>query len=139
MTYKITVTGAKEKFQDWIANRGGILVWPNVNLSDPGKGPMFTPARHDDGSDGSKDKPHWSVGDPTLVTSIDEFEFVTLREYKRFHVGVRRGDGLSIVLTDAAKRRLDRELAKASKDHGDAFYEFDYGDERNCVILVPAP
>lgn len=136
--YKITVPGAKERFQDWIANRGGVLAWPNVNLSNAGRDPMFTPATTSTGEDGRKHKPHWSVGDPSLVTSIDEFEFVTLREYKRFHVGTQRGDGLSFVLTDAASRRLKRELAKAAEQHGDSYYEFDYADHKNCVILVPA-
>jgi hypothetical protein len=138
MTYKITVPGAKEKFEQWIADRGGILVWPNENLSDPGKGPMFTPATTADGEDGTKSKPHWGVGKPILVKDIGEFEFQKIKELKRFHVAVRLGSqGMSYKLTEAAGRRLKKELAKATEKFGDSWYEFDYCDEKNCVIMVP--
>ena len=138
MTYKMTVPGAKEKFEDWIANRGGILVWPNENLSDPGKGPMFTPATTSDGKDGKECKPHWGVGKPILITDINEFEFQKIKELKRFHVAVRLGSqGMNYKLTDAATRRLNNELDKAKKKYGDSFYEFDYEDYKNCVIMIP--
>ena len=31
----VGVVGARPKFEDWIANRGGVQVWDNVNLSTP--------------------------------------------------------------------------------------------------------
>jgi hypothetical protein len=35
---KISALNAKEKFVDWIATRGGVQIWKNINLSDGRRG-----------------------------------------------------------------------------------------------------
>lgn len=133
ITYEMSVPGAQEKFAAWIKDRGGVAVWPNVNLSDPGKGPTFTPVV----TDGKPTpRPHWSVAsEPAeIVTNIDRFKFLTLKEVDRFHVAVRVGSqGTMLKLTDASSAKLRKRLDK----YGDgARYHFDF-DSQEAVIEVP--
>ena len=48
ITYEMSVPGARERVAAWIKDRGGVAIWPNINLSDAGKGPTFTPAVTDE-------------------------------------------------------------------------------------------
>jgi hypothetical protein len=50
---------------------------------------------------------------------------------KKVKIAIKRGDGLSLVLTDASSRRLREAIAKAGDD---AWYEFE-GDQ--ALIYVP--
>ena len=131
MPIRITAPNAKEKFTDWIANRGGVFQWLNVNLS--GGNDLFTPAKDDAGND--YPKPHWGVDNkPILITDISAFEFVKMVEVKRFRVALRRGaQGLSIKLTDASSRKLRNWLDKFGPN---SIYEFDYSVQE-AVILIP--
>jgi len=134
---EVTTPDVREKFEDWIANRGGIKVWENQNLSNPGAGPIFTPAFTEDGHD--YPYPKWSHTVGFLVTDIGRFRFVkSFKEVKRFHVGIRRSsNGLMMKVTDGGSRRIRRALAKANEQYGQgAFYEFDYWTQ-DAVILVP--
>jgi hypothetical protein len=45
--------------------------------------------------------------------------------------------GLSIKVTDGGTRRIRAAVAKAKEQYGDAWYEFDYGNYENAVILAP--
>lgn len=128
----VGVVGARAKFEDWIANRGGVQVWDNVNLSTPGKGPMFTPANDVDGT--PTVKPSWSVARGEVVTSIHRFAFVKAwKEVKRFHVAIRPGSqGMSFKLTDASSRRV----WKVADQNPGAHYRFDY-DTQECVFEMP--
>ena len=131
--YRVTAPGARARLEEWIRTRGGVLVWPNINMSNPDRGDIYTPALMANGQ--AAGKPHWSCGTPTLVTSMDCFEFVELVEVKRFHVGVRMGgQGMCLKLTDGATRRLRKECAKWPDSH----YEFDYMTQE-AVILAPKP
>lgn len=120
-------------FHDWILNRGGVAVWSSINLSNPGA-TWSTPANNTDGSPTTK--PTWQADSvPSMViTDPHEIAVITGKEVKRFHVGVKRGYGLSFVLTDAASRRV----RKAVEDAGEgSWYVFDY-DRQNAVIMAPS-
>ena len=66
---------------------------------------------------------------------IEEIEVATYKEVKRFHVATRVGDqGFSVKVSDGGTRRIHKEVAKAGEG---AFYEFDYGDYDNAVIVAP--
>lgn len=129
----VGVVGARAKFEDWIANRGGVQVWDNINLSNPWKGPMFTPANNTDGT--PTGKPSWSVAKAELVTDINRFAFVKAwTEVKRFHVAIRPGSqGLTMKLTDGSSRRVMRIMDKYPVG---TCYRFDY-DTQECVIEMP--
>ena len=129
----VGVVGARAKFEDWIANRGGVQVWDNVNLSDPGKGPMFTPALIA-GTDIPTGEFDWRHARGELVTDINRFEFVkSWKEIKRFHVAIRPGSqGLSFKLTDASSRRV----WKVADQNPGARYRFDYNTQE-CVFEMP--
>lgn len=128
----VGVVGVRPRFEDWIAGRGGVQVWDNVNLSDPGKGHMFTPVEAVDGT--LTDKPHWSVARGEVITDINRFEFVKAwTEIKRFHVAIRPGSqGLTMKLTDASSAKVRRYTEK----HPEAFYRFDY-ETQECVFEMP--
>jgi hypothetical protein len=130
--YEMTVPGSRERFATWIAERGGIAVWPCVNLSNL-TGPCFTPALTDGKPTG---KPGWQYGNATeTVTDLARFRFATgMKEVARFRVALRMGgNGMSMKLTDGASRRLNKRLEKAGDD---ARYRFDYATQE-AVIEVP--
>jgi hypothetical protein len=137
---EVTVPGVRAKFEDWIKTRGGILVWENVNLSNPGAGPMFTPVRDAEGKTNCKNSPpHWTHRFHETCTDIKDFKFVKeMCEVNRFRVAVRMGSqGLMVKLTDASTKKLHKALDKAKEKTGqDASYRFDY-DTQEAVIEVP--
>lgn len=114
---------------DWIHNRGGLAIWPSVNLSNPGAS-WTTPADR-------KDKPTWQAADEPerIITSVDDVVVSVDKEVKRFHVAVRHGSqGLSLKVSDGGSRRIRREVEKAGKG---AYHVFDYLDYNNAVIMAP--
>lgn len=116
-------------FWTWVRERGGVAVWPSVDLSNPVG--FSTPAL----TDGEPTrKPHWRCAEePTVFTDPEKIRVFGRKEVKRFHVGLRRGrQGFSIKLTDGATRRVERELAKAGEG---STYEFDY-DCQEAVIFA---
>jgi hypothetical protein len=129
---QVTAIGAREKMEDWIANRGGVQVWNNINMSNPGAGPMFTPANKQDGT--LMDKPSWSVERGEVIQNIQRFQFVkSWHEIKRFHVAIRRGSqGFSMKLTDGSTGKVRR----FQDNHPEASYRFDY-ETQECVFEVP--
>lgn len=136
---EICVPGARAKFETWIKDRGGVAVWKNVNLSNPGAGDSYTPALAVEGQGMRYPKPHWSVEFSKIITDINSFRFVKeMREIKRFHVAIRRSsNGLMFKCTDASSERIRREMSKASAKHGQNICrEFDY-ETQDCVLLLP--
>lgn len=125
------------KFANWIANRGGIAVWRSRDLSDPAF-VLYTPLKAADGT--KYGKPHWKVGEKPdeVITDPARIEVVTYREFKRFHVAVRRGaQGLSLKVSDGGTRRINSTLAKAEREgYENPVYQFDYSTQE-AVILVP--
>jgi hypothetical protein len=138
--YEVHVPGARAKFEDWIANRGGILVWENVDLSNPGAGNMFTPVRDAEGKPNDTNQPpNWTHRYKETCTKIKDFRFVKeMKEVKRFRVAVRMGtQGLMIKLTDGSTKKLHKALDKVKEETGqDAMYRFDYSTQE-AVIEVP--
>ena len=73
------------KFLEWIAKRGGVAVWPSVDLSDPGVS-MSSPALTPEGK--PTPKPHWKLAaEPSrVITSASEIDVVTWKEVKHEEV-----------------------------------------------------
>lgn len=121
------------KFKDWLANRGGLLIWQSVDLSDPGA-TMTSPYRGPDGE--VVTKPHWKMGDMPIrhITSIDDIEVCVDKEVKRFRVGVRRGSqGFTYKVTDGGSRKIRAAVEKAGVG---AYHVFDYMTQE-AVIMAP--
>jgi hypothetical protein len=141
---QVGVPGAREKFEKWIAERGGVQVWDNLNLSNSDAGQQFTPALTDGEVPGIDDahhkvqkaypQPHWSVGRGEVITDISRFRFVkSWKEVKRFRVGVRMGSQrMSLKVTDGGTRRI---RAACDKFPGSS-YHFDYSTQE-AVIEIP--
>jgi len=138
--YEVHVPGVRAKFEEWIAKRGGILVWENHNLSDPGAGNMYSPVRDPEGKLNDKNQPpKWTHRYLETCTDIKDFKFVKeMKEVKRLRVAVRMGaQGLMVKLTDGSTKKLNRALDKVKEETGqDAMYRFDY-DTQEAVIEVP--
>lgn len=157
MKHECDITNAP-KFADWIKNRGGVAVWKSINLSNLGAS-WSTPAwdvcpEHVKRNAGNTSecsmfcstdcpvchgtdqvphpKPTWQADDaPKIVTDPAEIEVYESVEVKRFHVAVRMAS-MMLKVSDGGSRKIRREVEKAGEG---AFYEFDYDDYNNCVIL----
>lgn len=124
------------KIHDWLLNRSGICIWRSVNLSNPGAS-WTSPARDADGKEVTK--PNWQCGSTPErhITKIEDVSVITAKEVKRFHVATRgSGNGLSIKVTDGGTRRIRAEVAKAERGGRKAWYEFEYFEHDNVVVLV---
>jgi len=134
---EVSVPGQRKDFEKWIAERGGVQVWSNAGLSNPGACLVFTPATTADGK--QYPKPHWSVIRGPVVEDIDSFRFVVKNvEVDRFKVKTARGpQELQVKLTKESTDRV-RNRCKAAKDRlqRSVYYEFDY-TSRECMISVP--
>jgi len=118
---------------EWMRSRGGVAIWDSIDLSNPGS--VTAPLLDEDGQ--TKGRPGWKYAETPsrVITDMNEIEIETCKEVKRFHVATRVGaQGFKIQVTDGGTRRIEREVEKVGKG---AFYEFDYGDYNNAVILVP--
>jgi hypothetical protein len=134
---EICVPDSKERFAEWIANRGGVIRWRNLNLSNPNAGDHYTPVRGPNGEGNQQSAPHWSVGFAEIITDLSRFRFVKeLKEVKRIKIAVRMGSqGLSLKLTDGSSNRLRKAMSKIQEQHKTVpCYHFE-GPE--AVIQVP--
>ena len=125
-----------EKIRTLIETRGGVHLWDCLDLSNASK-TWFTPAH--DATGQPTGKPHWSAGKILrTVTALDEVEVLTPKLIRRFHVGVKRGYGLTFVVTDAGTRRIHAAVENANlrRPDNDAWYEFDY-EQQDALIFVP--
>ena len=121
------------KFKDWFANRGGILVWSSVDLSDP-RASMTGPYRDPDGNVNTE-PPHWKLGrNPRHITDPAEVEVCVDKEVRRFRIATRMGSqGFMIKLTDHSSQKVRDAVAKAGTG---AHYVFDY-ETQEAVIMAP--
>lgn len=126
-----------EQVSSWIRTRGGVAVWPNLEIGNRG-GDGLTPALNEDGSPTPCPGWRYAKAPSRIVTDPVEVLVTPSRDVHSFRVGVRRGDGLSFVLTDGAKRNLQKALAKHSTPEAPAEYRFDY-EQQHAVIMVPLP
>jgi hypothetical protein len=125
-----------EQILGWLRTRGGIAIWPSVNMSDLGLS-WTTPAL----TDGKPTtKPTWQAGEtPEIITDPAQVLVSVDREVKRFHVAVRTGSqGLSLKVSDGGSRRIRKAVAAAGEG---AYHVFDYGTQEavimNSVTTVP--
>jgi len=132
---QVSDPGARLKFEGWVANRGGVIVWESADFQD--RPFIFTPAKKEN-SDEQYEKPYWAYRVREVVTDISRFDFVDLAEVKRFHIAVRLGsNGLMLKLTDASTRKVRNAVEKATEKYGrKALYGFDY-DTQEAVIWIP--
>jgi hypothetical protein len=153
---EVLTPGCREKFEDWIKNRGGVKVWRNIDLSSCGAGPIFTPATENKevvGADVNVEgqvpypKPSWRVDNGEVITDINRFRFVkSFKEFKRIRVALQRGSGFNFQLTDGSQRKVDRALDQAREKFDEAVYRKDGGlfdvepllkYERFIVVEIP--
>ena len=119
---------------DWIANRGGVAVWSNLDLRSAGS-KTFTPACTPEGK--PSERPGWQfaaepleiITDPAHVTAYTEHLF------KAFPVSLRRA-GMVMKLTDGAQRKLDREMKLCIEAHGNAHFRKGVLDDKPASIGV---
>lgn len=122
------------QIKEWLATRGGVFVWESVNLSNPGA-TCTTPATTVDGKPTLSPYYEYASTPKKHITSIDQCEVCIDKEVKRFKVGVRQcKNGLSLKVTDAGSCRIRKEVEQAGIG---AYYVFDYGAEKNCIIFAP--
>jgi hypothetical protein len=143
---EVYTPGCRATFEGWIQNRGGVKVWRNIDLSNCGAGPIFTPALQElevPQENGGVNmvpypKPSWRVDNGEVVTDISRFRFVKgFKEFKRIRVALRRGSGLNFCLTDGSQNKVDKALSEAGPE---AVYRKDGGlfdFERFIVVEVP--
>jgi hypothetical protein len=126
-----------ERVSSWIRTRGGVAVWPNLEIGGGG-GDGLTPALDEDGKPTACPGWRYAKAPSQIVTDPAEVLVTPSRDVCSFRVGVRRGDGLSFVLTDGAQRNVNKALAKYSTPEAPAQYYFDY-ERQHAVITVPLP
>lgn len=147
--FEVFTPGCREKFECWIATRGGVKAWRNIDLSNCGAGPIFTPAmqevevplEHGGLNMIPYPKPSWRVDNGEVVMDITRFRFVKgFKELKRIRVALKRSSGLNFCLTDGSQRKLDHALEKAREKYDDVVYRKDGGlfsEERYIVVEAP--
>ncbi len=121
------------KILDWLKTRGGLALWGSIDLSDLGAS-WTGPLNNADGTPSTK--PHWkSASTPyRIITDPAEVVVATMKEVKRFRVGIRLGSqGMTYKVTDGGTRRIRREVVKAGVG---ATHVFDY-ETQEAVILAP--
>lgn len=121
------------KMAEWLRTRGGLAIWPSVNLSNPSAS-WTTPANGPDGT--PTPKPTWEATDKPERIITDPNDVLVSRdiEVKRFRIGVRVGSqGMSLKVTDGGTRRIRRAVMNAGQG---AWYRFDYSTQE-AVILKP--
>jgi len=132
MTNHVCDESDAPRFAEWLRDRGGIAVWPSINLSNLSAS-WTTPFCNAAGI--AMTKPTWQAAShpDRIITDPHEVDVVTYREVKRFRVGVRSSDnGLSLKVTDGGSRRIRSAVSKV--DGG--IYRFDY-ETQEAVILAP--
>ena len=119
------------KLRDWLAYRGGIAVWPPLNLSNP-TGQWLTPA--------DAPRPTWQAAmEPVIITHAYDVGVYESMIFKVIKVALRRSsNGLSMKLTDGSQRKLDRAMAACKAAHGDAFFETGGLDPYPAVTVMYA-
>lgn len=115
MSEFLLIIGAEDapKIKQWI-EAGACYVWSSLDLGNLGR-QWITPVNQ---------RPHWAASlMPKVITDLAEVGVQSVELFKRFHIGVQRGPGLSWEVTDGGSRRIRAAEDKA----GDGSYHtFDY-------------
>lgn len=112
------------KIANWLATRGGILIWQSRDLGDPGKS-VTTPYLTADGK--LTDSPHWKFGGTPdrHIKSSDDVDVGTSRIVETFKVKLKGSRYGKITVNDAGTRKLESRLEHWRQETGkDAFYTF---------------
>jgi hypothetical protein len=118
------------KILGWMRDRGGICIWPSVNLSNP-NGSWTTPRLDEAGV--AVQKPTWQASNtPRVITDLGEVLVVRDVEVRRFRVGIRRAQ-FSFKVTDGGSRKIRSAVAKAGLG---AYHTFCY-ENQQAVIMKP--
>lgn len=116
MSSHITSPDNAPKLLDWFANRGGVAVWRNCNMSSQSLGQeVFTPATQADGS--AIKPPGWQYESKpkAIVQDPAVFTVQTWREVCRIKViPSRYGPPADPIAR--GRKKLDAAMAKAGKD-----------------------
>lgn len=80
--YDVLVAGERPKIEKWLAERQGVIVFRDQEISRHPRGDVFTPVIDADGNNNvdSGAKPHWAYGVHEVITDIARFRFV--KEWK---------------------------------------------------------
>ena len=119
-----------EKMREWIKNRGGIAVWRSIDFGAPGLS-WSTPRMQENGE--PTKRPTWQAEISPSRIIIDPKEVIVIlrKEVKRFRIAIRRGEGISLVLTLNSSKKVKAALAKYGEE---ASYHF---EDREAVITIP--
>ena len=118
-------------FARWMKTGGGVAVWGNVYLGEDTRWstPVLT-------NGVPTTKPNYkATNEPMdIITDAEEIEVLEYEEFKRIPLRLRVGSqGLSLKLTDADNRRVNKALAAAGVG---ATYDYDYFTQE-AVVLRP--
>lgn len=104
-----TTPANAHRLADWLVHRGGLVLWENHDLSNPG-GSVTCPYRDAQGN--VKGSPGWRYPEPGRHI-IDPAEVVveTPREVARLKVRLKQS-GMQLKLTDASSRKLRNLMAQ---------------------------
>jgi hypothetical protein len=133
----VTSQGNAGKVWDWLQNRDGILVWKSASLSDPSAS-CTTPFRDQEGK--QIESAGWKYDkNPEHITSADEVGVDIVRVLEEVPIKVRMGSqGMSLKITDASKRKMDRLRDKHQKGQAGEVWWTPSGDFLfpSCLICV---
>lgn len=130
--FTVCTLGCREKFENWIKARGGVVVWRSQEIGMR-RGDIFAPVNGPDGKEAPK--PHWAYAIQETVTDISRFKFaVRETEVGRCKIALKT-EGYktmfgffptALVLTDGSQRRVDKLQGKLEAQHGaDVTFHFD--------------
>lgn len=80
--YEVLATDSRPTFETWIAERQGVIVFRDQEISKYPRGDVFAPVIAKDGTNNvdSDARPHWAFGIHEVITDINRFKFV--KEWK---------------------------------------------------------
>ena len=118
MTYRIEISRTDApRLLDWLATRGGVAIWSSLDLSRAGER-VFTPA--------DLPRPSWHYPETPTEIVTDRADIGVYDEvlFSAFPVSLRRSNnGLTLKLTDGAKRKVDKAMAACHDKHGNSHYK----------------
>ena len=133
--YETSIT--KEQAQlvwTWVNERGGVAIWHSQDLGNltSVQTPRLTAEQ------AAVARPGWqyrNVPDHVVTepAKIEVFEAVPVCSVR---IGIKRGSGLSMVLTDASSAKLKAALAKIGEG---AYHVFDFNDKGQRVAVIKVP
>jgi len=107
------------KFAEWIASRGGLLIWESADLGDPKS--VTTPALTPAGA--MTPSPHWKFPSPSFRASLEQVTVFTTKVVSTFAVTLKQSQG-RLVLSCASNLKVESELTRLRESGHSPFYRF---------------